>query len=195
MTSSRLETFSDGVIAILITIMVLELGVPHGVTFDALRDQLPVFLSYVLSFVNLGIYWMNHHHLLSTLDHATGAVLGANLTLLFWLSLFPFTTAWMGENSFAWLPVAGYGVVALLASISFGVLARVIIRTEGPDSRLARAVGKETKGKVSTALYALGVGLAYPARWVSLAIYLLVILMWFIPDRRIEAVHQDSAAA
>jgi uncharacterized membrane protein len=178
------------VIAIIITIMVLELGVPDGVHFDALRDLLPVFLAYALSFVNLGIYWNNHHHMLSTVEHVNGAILWANLHLLFWLSLFPFMTGWMGENGFASLPVAFYGVVSFLGAVAYFILQRRIIADQGEASRLAAAVGRDLKGKVSPLLYLGGIALAYPARWVSLALYVVVAAMWLIPDRRIEAVHQ-----
>jgi uncharacterized membrane protein len=193
MTTARLETFSDGVIAIIITIMVLELGVPDEVDFDALRPLTPVFLAYVLSFVNLGIYWNNHHHMLSTVDHVNGSILWANLHLLFWLSLFPFMTGWMGENSFASLPVALYGVVSLLAAIAYYILKQVIISDQGADSRLAAAVGSDFKGKLSPVLYIGGIAFAYPFRWVSLGFYIVVSLMWLIPDRRIEAAHVRGA--
>jgi uncharacterized membrane protein len=189
-TTARLETFSDGVLAIIITIMVLELGVPHGVDMDALRPLLPVFLAYALSFVNLGIYWNNHHHMLSTLDRVNGRILWANLHLLFWLSLFPFMTGWMGENDFASLPVAFYGVVSLLAAIAYFILQRTIIASQGDDSKLAAAVGRDVKGKVSPLLYTGGIVLAHPLRWVSLVLYVVVALMWLIPDRRIESATQ-----
>ena len=189
MSSARLEAFSDAVIAIVITIMVLELGIPHGVTFDDLRPLLPVFLAYALSFVNLGIYWNNHHHMLATLDRVDGAVLWANLHLLFWLSLFPFMTGWMGENDFAAMPVAFYGGVSLLAAIAYFVLQTVIIRRQGPHSQLAAAIGNDVKGKISPVLYLAGIAFAYPARWVSLALYVTVALMWLVPDRRIESVY------
>ncbi|MBA3431902.1 MAG: DUF1211 domain-containing protein [Actinobacteria bacterium] len=193
MTTARLETFSDGVIAIIITIMVLELGVPHGVDIDALRPLLPVFLAYALSFVNLGIYWNNHHHMFSTVEHVNGAILWANLHLLFWLSLFPFMTGWMGENEFASLPVAFYGGVSLLAAIAYFILQRSIIADQGDGSSLARAVGRDAKGKLSPILYLGGIALAYPNRWISLTLYVVVALMWLIPDRRIETVHQSTA--
>ena len=190
MTTSRLETFSDGVIAIIITIMVLELGIPHGVDMDALSPLLPVFLAYALSFVNLGIYWNNHHHMLTTVEHVNGAILWANLHLLFWLSLFPFMTGWMGENEFASLPVAFYGVVSLLAAVAYFILQRTIIAAQGQDSRLAAAVGRDVKGKISPLLYVGGIALAYPARWIALGLYVVVSLMWLIPDRRIEIAQQ-----
>ncbi|MGH2753863.1 MAG: TMEM175 family protein [Actinomycetota bacterium] len=192
MSSNRLEAFSDGVIAILITIMVLELGVPHGVTLDAIEPIVPIFLAYVLSFVNLGIYWNNHHHMLTTVDHVTGAMLWANLHLLFWLSLFPFATAWMGENDFAPLPVLAYGVVSLCAANAYYILQRLIVRSQGDGSSLAEMIGRDVKGKVSPLLYAAGVGLAFPARWLSLAFYVFVALMWLVPDRRIEAAQRAA---
>ena len=187
MTSARLETFSDGVIAIIITIMVLELGVPHGVGVDALRPLIPVFLAYALSFVNLGIYWNNHHHMLSTVGNVNGAMLWANLHLLFWLSLFPFMTGWMGENHFASVPVAAYGLVSLMAAIAYYVLQRTIISSQGEGSPLAAAVGRDRKGRISPVLYAAGIVLANPVRWLALALYVIVALMWLVPDRRIEA--------
>jgi uncharacterized membrane protein len=186
-SSNRLETFSDGVIAILITIMVLELGVPHGVTLNAIDPILPIFLAYILSFVNLGIYWNNHHHMLSTVDYVTGGMLWANLHLLFWLSLFPFATAWMGESNFASLPVLAYGVVSFCAANAYYILQRLIVRSQGDGSPLAEMIGRDLKGKVSPLLYAAGLALAYPARWLSLAFYVFVALMWLVPDRRIEA--------
>ena len=192
MTTSRLETFSDGVIAIIITIMVLELGIPHGVDMDALRPLLPVFLAYALSFVNLGIYWNNHHHMLSTVGHVNGAILWANLHLLFWLSLFPFMTGWMGENEFASLPVAFYGGVSLLAAIAYYILQRTIIADQGEGSRLAAVIGSDIKGKISPLFYLAGIVLAYPSRWISLTLYVVVALMWLIPDRRIEAAHREA---
>jgi uncharacterized membrane protein len=186
MTSARLETFSDGVIAIIITIMVLELGLPHGSGASALRPLVPLFLAYALSFVNLGIYWNNHHHMLSTVGHANGRMLWANLHLLFWLSLFPFMTGWMGESDFASTPVAGYGIVSLMAAIAYYILQRTIIAAQGEGSALATAIGRDVKGKVSPLLYVGGVVLAHPVRWVALALYVIVALMWLIPDRRIE---------
>jgi uncharacterized membrane protein len=192
MSKNRLEAFSDGVIAILITIMVLELKIPHGDTLEALQPLLPVFLSYVLSFVYLGIYWNNHHHMLHACHHTTGAVLWANLHLLFWLSLIPFVTGWMGENHFAALPTASYGLVLLLAAIAYFILERAIIASQGPDSILARAVGADWKGKVSPILYLIAILLALPARWISQAIYVAVALLWLVPDRRIERVLSSS---
>jgi uncharacterized membrane protein len=187
MTSARLETFSDGVIAIIITIMVLELGIPHEADADALRPLIPVFLAYALSFVNLGIYWNNHHHMLSTVTQVNGRMLWANLHLLFWLSLFPFMTGWMGENDFASAPVAGYGVVSLMAALAYYVLQRTIIASQGEASPLALALGRDLKGKISPVLYLSGIALSYPARWLALSLYVVVALMWLIPDRRIEA--------
>ena len=189
MTTARLETFSDGVLAIIITIMVLELGIPHGTDVDAVRPLLPRLLAYVLSFVNLGIYWNNHHHMLSTHDAVDGRMLWANLHLLFWLSLFPFATGWMGENDFASLPVAAYGLVSLLAAIAYFILQTTIIRAQGQGSRLAAAIGNDIKGKISPLLYLAGILLAYPARWVALALYVIVALMWLIPDKRIESTY------
>ncbi|HEY7875999.1 MAG TPA: TMEM175 family protein [Actinomycetota bacterium] len=191
MTTARLETFSDGVLAIIITIMVLELGVPHEVGLEALRPLLPVFLAYALSFVNLGIYWNNHHHMLSTVERVNGAILWANLHLLFWLSLFPFMTAWMGENEFASVPVALYGAVSLMAAIAYYVLQQAIVRDQGSGSRLAAALGRDLKGKISPGLYAGGVVFANPLRWLSLSLYVIVALMWLIPDRRIEGAYRS----
>jgi uncharacterized membrane protein len=187
MSTARLETFSDGVIAIVITIMVLELRIPHGAGSEELRRLLPVFLAYALSFVNLGIYWNNHHHMLLVVERINGGILWANLHLLFWLSLFPFVTGWMGENDFASLPVATYGVVSLLAAIAYYVLQTLIVREEGHESKLATAIGNDLKGKASPLLYVAGVALAYPARWISLGLYVFVALMWLVPDRRIES--------
>jgi uncharacterized membrane protein len=186
MTKGRMEAFSDGVIAILITIMVLELGVPHAPDLEALAPLGPVLLSYVLSFINLGIYWNNHHHLLQAAHRVDGRILWANLHLLFWLSLFPFSTAWMGENSFAPIPVAAYGVVLLSAALAYFLLVRALIAREGGDSILAQAVGRDRKGKISPLLYAVAIPIALVAPWVSFAIYALVALAWFVPDLRIE---------
>jgi uncharacterized membrane protein len=186
MTTGRMEAFSDGVVAILITIMVLELGVPRGANLEDLAPLGPVFLSYVLSFVNLGIYWNNHHHLLQAAHHVDGRVLWANLHLLFWLSLFPFGTAWMGENSFAPIPVAVYGVILLAAAVAYYILVRALIAREGADSVLAEAVGNDRKGKASPLFYAIAIPIAFVAPWVSVAIYALVAAIWFVPDLRIE---------
>jgi TMEM175 potassium channel family protein len=187
MSKGRLEAFSDGVIAILITIMVLELKVPHGADAAALRPLLPVFLTYVLSFVFLGIYWNNHHHMLQMAERINGRILWANLHLLFWLSLVPAVTGWMGENHFAALPTAVYGVVLLLAAVAYTILQNAIIAHHGPRSRLAEAVADDTKGKLSVALYAAAIPLAFFRQWISDAIYVLVALMWLAPDPRIES--------
>ena len=186
MGKSRLEAFSDGVIAIIITIMVLELKVPHGETLSDLTSSTPVFLSYVLSFVNVGIYWNNHHHMLHAATRVTGAVLWANLYLLFWLSLFPFTTAWMGENHFAAAPTAIYGVVLLMAGVAYVILQATIISAQGADSLLRRAVGMDWKGKASAVAYMVAVAAAYARPSVAQAIYGLVAMLWLVPDRRIE---------
>jgi TMEM175 potassium channel family protein len=186
MKSNRLEAFSDGVLAIIITIMVLELKAPHNDSLSALLPLLPAFLSYVLSFVYLGIYWNNHHHMLHTTESVTGGILWANLHLLFWLSLFPISTAWMGENHFASVPTALYGLVLLMAAIAYFILQRTIILSQGENSVLARAVGKDLKGKASPLLYLLAIPAAFYSPWISNLIYVLVALMWLIPDRRIE---------
>ncbi len=183
---SRLEAFSDGVIAIIITIMVLEMKVPQGADLSFLRPVLPVFLSYVLSFVYVGIYWNNHHHMLHTVSTVTGVVLWANLHLLFWLSLFPFTTGWMGENHFASAPTALYGVVLLMAAIAYWLLQTAIIRSQGPDSLLQRAIGGDWKGKLSPLLYVSGIALTLWHVAGAQAIYVFVALLWLVPDRRIE---------
>ena len=186
MNKSRFEAFSDGVIAIIITIMVLEMKVPHGESVNALLPLVPVFLSYILSFVYLGIYWNNHHHMLHATSAVTGSMLWANLHLLFWLSLIPFTTGWMGENHFAPAPVALYGLVLLLAAIAYRILQQSIIASQGHESVLKKAIGSDWKGKLSLALYAAAIPIAFVSRWISLAIYLLIALSWFIPDKRIE---------
>lgn len=188
MPKTRLEAFSDGVLAIIITIMVLELKVPHGEDLSALQPLLPVFFSYVLSFVYIGIYWNNHHHMLHTVKHVTGGVLWANLHLLFWLSLFPFVTGWMGENHFAPLPTGLYGCVLLMAGVAYWILSSAIIREEGEDSLLAKAVGKDLKGKLSVVFYAVAIPLSFFNQWLAQSIYILVALMWLVPDRRIERV-------
>ena len=188
MSTGRMEAFSDGVIAILITVMVLELPVPHGTGWSDLHDALPVLLSYVLSFVYLGIYWNNHHHMLHTLHKVTGPMLWANLHLLFWLSLVPFVTGWMGENHFAAAPSALYGVVLLMAAIAYYILQQLIIASQGPDSLLKRAVGGDWKGKLSPVFYIIAIPMAFWSRWVSLGLYVLVALIWLVPDRRIENV-------
>jgi len=186
MTKSRMEAFSDGVIAIIITVMVLELRVPHGPELAALIPLIPVFLSYLLSFIFLGIYWNNHHHMLQAVKHVSGPVLWANLHLLFWLSLIPFVTGWMGENHFAAWPVALYGVVLLAAAIAYFILARVLIAANGKDSALAIAFGRDLKGKISPAICAAAIPLAFVNPWISCALYVLVAVIWLVPDRRIE---------
>lgn len=188
MGKSRLEAFSDGVIAIIITIMVLELKVPHGAELTALKSLVPVFLSYVLSFIYIGIYWNNHHHMLHTTPRVNGGVLWANLHLLFWLSLVPFTTSWMGENHFAATPVAFYGFVLLMAAISYWILQRSIMALDHRNSLLVRAVGKDWKGKLSPLCYVAAIPLAYVHTWIAEALYVVVALVWLIPDRRIEQV-------
>lgn len=188
MGKNRLEAFSDGVIAIIITIMVLDLKVPHDPSFHALKPLLPVFLSYVLSFVYIGIYWNNHHHMLHTSQRVTGKILWANLHLLFWLSLFPFTTGWVGENHFAAAPMSLYGCVLFMAASAYLLLQRTIITDQGKKSLLAQAVRGDLKGKVSAVLYATGIGIAFFQPWISGVIYVLVALMWLVPDRRIERV-------
>jgi TMEM175 potassium channel family protein len=183
----RVQAFSDGVIAILITIMVLELKIPQSPNASELGDRVPIFLTYVLSFVYLGIYWNNHHHLLMATKRVNGAVLWANLHLLFWLSLFPFFTGWMGENHFAKLPTAAYGVVLSMAGVAYYVLKNTIIAAQGPDSALATALGRDVKGKISPLIYAVAVPLAFLNRWIAVALYIVVALMWLVPDRRIES--------
>jgi uncharacterized membrane protein len=187
MGTARIEAFSDGVIAILITIMVLELKVPVGTDWESLRGVLPEVLTYVLSFVFVGIYWNNHHHMLQVTDHVNGAILWANLHLLFWLSLVPFVTRWMGDNPFAPLPAAVYGLVLLLDGLAYLILQRTIIAEQGPGSRLRAAVGTDAKGKLSAALYAVAIPSAFVHPWIADAIYAGVALMWLIPDRRIES--------
>jgi uncharacterized membrane protein len=186
MGKTRLEAFSDGVLAIIITIMVLELKVPHGADFEAVRPLLPVFMSYVLSFVYVGIYWNNHHHLLHTAKRVSGGVLWANLNLLFWLSLLPFASGWMGENHFAPLPSAVYGVVLLLAALSYYGLQRCIMAVDGPQSVLAKAVGSDWKGKLSPVLYLVAIGVSFWSQWLAQGLYVAVALLWLVPDSRIE---------
>ncbi len=183
-----MEAFSDGVLAIIITIMVLEMRVPRGTALIDLKPVLPVFLSYVLSFVYVGIYWNNHHHMLSTTGRVSGGILWANLHLLFWLSLFPFATGWMGENHLTSVPTAAYGCVMLMAAFAYWVLQGMIIRRQGPQSLLATAVGSDWKGKLSLVLYASAIPLAFVNPWIANALYVLVAIIWFIPDRRIERV-------
>jgi uncharacterized membrane protein len=192
MRPERLSAFSDGVMAIIITIMVLELKVPHTATMEALTPLLPVFLAYLLSFIILGIYWNNHHHMFALTDRITGGVLWANLHLLFWLSLMPFVTGWMGENHFAALPTALYGVVMALAGIAYYILEATIIRSQGADSRLKAAVGGEAKGRISVVLYVAAIPLAFVNALISDAVYVVVALMWLVPDRRIETLFEES---
>jgi uncharacterized membrane protein len=189
----RMEAFSDGVLAIIITIMVLEMKVPHGTTFAELAPLLPVFLSYVLSFVYVGIYWNNHHHMLHACSKVTAGILWANLHLLFWLSLFPFATGWMGENHFAALPSAVYGVVLLAAAIAYWILQQAIIAAQGPGSVLERAVGSDWKGKLSPVLYACAIASTFFVPWIAQAIYIAVAVLWLVPDRRIERTLQHGA--
>jgi uncharacterized membrane protein len=186
MTKNRLEAFSDGVLAIIITIMVLELKVPHGTDLAALKPLLPVFLSYILSFVYVGIYWNNHHHLLHATEKVNGRILWVNLHLLFWLSLIPFVTGWMGENHFATLPVALYGVVLFMASVAYVMLQCALVSGQGHESRLAGALGRDRKGKASLLLYAASIGLAFVSPWIAGSLYVIVALMWLIPDTRVE---------
>lgn len=188
MKTGRLEAFSDGVIAIVITIMVLELKVPHGTGPQALQPLLPVFFSYVLSFVYIGIYWNNHHHMFHAADSITGGILWANLHLLFWLSLIPFVTGWMGENHFAALPVALYGVVLLMAAVAYSLLSRALACHHGQGSKIARALGKDLKGWMSLLLYAVAIVISFLNPWIGFALYIAVALIWLVPDRRIEAV-------
>jgi uncharacterized membrane protein len=188
MNKSRLEAFSDGVLAIIITIMVLELHVPHGAEPAALRPLLPVFASYVLSFIYVGIYWNNHHHMLHSTQKVSGGVLWANLHLLFWLSLLPFATGWMGQNHVAPIPTALYGGVLMMAGVAYYILARAIIAQQGPGSVLAVAIGRDLKGKLSVGLYLLAIVTAFLSVWAANAIYVVVALMWLVPDRRIERV-------
>jgi uncharacterized membrane protein len=187
MSKARLETFSDGVVAILITIMVLELHVPHGMGWIALQPLIPALLTYTLSFIFLGIYWNNHHHMFHAVHRVNGRILWANMHLLFWLSLVPFVTGWIGENSFASIPMAAYGFVLLMAAIAYTILQFAIIADQGPHSPLLAAVGDDVKGKVSAGLYAIAIPLSFYQRWIAGAIYVAVALIWLAPDRRIEA--------
>ena len=191
MKKNRLEAFSDGVLAIIITIMVLEMKVPHGDNLSALYPILPVFLSYILSFVYLAIYWNNHHHLLHATKHVTAGILWANIHLLFWLSLFPFVTGWMGENHFTKIPVALYGFVLFMAAIAYYILQLAIIKSQGSNSILKKAIGNDIKGKLSTVLYAVAVAISFFIPWIAGTIYVLVALMWLVPDKRIERVLED----
>jgi uncharacterized membrane protein len=196
MSKERLLAFSDGVLAIIITIMVLEMKAPHGAALSDLAPLLPVFLSYVLSFIIVAIYWNNHHHMLHVTPRVNGPILWANSHLLFWLSLFPFTTAWMGENHFAPGPTALYGVVLLLAAVSYYILQRTILAESGPDSLLATAIGRDLKGRLSPVLYLIAIPSAFLHQWIAAAIYIFVALMWLVPDRRIEralATHRGGA--
>jgi uncharacterized membrane protein len=186
MNKNRVEAFSDGVFAIIITIMVLELKVPHGTEFSSLKPVIPVFFSYVLSFVYLGIYWNNHHHMLHTVKKVSGGILWANLHLLFWLSLIPFVTGWMGENNFAATPLALYGINLLMAAVAYYVLQTVILRNHGRESVLAKAIGRDLKGKMSPVLYSIAILSTFVNDWIAGAIYVLVALIWLIPDKRIE---------
>jgi uncharacterized membrane protein len=195
MTKTRLEAFSDAVIAIIMTILVLELKVPHEASLEALEPLIPVFLTYVMSFIYLGIYWNNHHHMLHAADRVNGAVLWANMHLLFWLSLIPFVTGWMGENHFAEVPTSLYGVILLMAAISYTILQTTIIRAHGPGSKLKLAVGGDRKGKASMVLYAAAIPLAFVNQWISDGIYASVALMWLVPDRRIERTLEHSGHA
>jgi len=188
MGKNRLEAFFDGVVAIIITIMVLEMKVPHGEDIEALIPLIPVLLSYVLSFIYLGIYWNNHHHMMHAATHVTGSMLWANLHLLFWLSLVPFTTGWMGENHFATMPAAAYGFVLLMAAIAYWILQHRIIISQGTNSVLKRAIGNDWKGRLSPALYVAAIILAFVSPWIAVAIYVFVALIWVVPDRRIERV-------
>jgi uncharacterized membrane protein len=186
MGKGRLEAFSDGVLAIIITIMVLELKVPHGDNLAALRPLIPVFLSYVLSFIYIGIYWNNHHHLWQAVRHVNGTILWANLHLLFWLSLIPFVTGWMGENHFAALPIALYGTVLLFSAIAYFILTVALIKHHGKDSTLAIALGRDFKGKITLVFYAVAIPLSFVSSWIAFGLYVLVAIIWLIPDRRIE---------
>jgi len=191
MNKGRMEAFSDGVLAIIITIMVLGLTTPHGSEPRALVPLVPIFLSYILSFINLGIYWNNHHHLLQATTRVDGKILWANLHLLFWLSLFPFATSWMGENSFAMWPVAAYGIVLLFAAIAYFILTKALISLHGRDSLIASALGNDFKGKISVVIYVVAICVSFLSRWVSLAMYVSVAVMWLVPDRRIARKLQE----
>ena len=195
MNRTRLEAFSDGVLAIIITIMVLEIKVPHGADFAALKPLIPVVISYILSFIYIGIYWNNHHHMMHTVKHVSGGILWANLHLLFWLSLVPFTTGWIGENHFAPIPMAVYGIVLLMAAIAYFILQTTIIRAQGEHSLLARAIGNDIKGKMSPILYTLAIASNFVSQWISGGLYVLVALIWLIPDRRIEIILKGQSAS
>ncbi len=191
MTRSRLEAFSDGVIAIIITIMVLEIKAPHGDNFAALKAVLPHFISYVLSFIYVGIYWNNHHHMLHAVEKINGKILWANLHLLFWLSLIPFTTAWMGENHFTSAPMAAYGVILFMSAIAYNILQTQIVSKSGTDSAFSKQIGKDAKGKISIIAYALGIGISFASEWAAAGLYILVAIMWLIPDKRVERAIDD----
>jgi uncharacterized membrane protein len=186
-----MEAFSDGVLAIIITIMVLEIKVPHGKDLKDLTPLVPVFLSYILSFIYLGIYWNNHHHMMQTVKKVTGNILWANLHLLFWLSLIPFVTGWIGENSFAQMPMVFYGCILLMSAIAYFILQLQIIKSQGTDSLLSKAIGKDVKGKISPILYLFGIAFSLINTWISGALYILVALIWLIPDKRIERIMKD----
>ena len=188
MGKTRLEAFSDGVIAIIITIMVLELKIPHGADFEALKPLIPAFASYLISFIFVGIYWNNHHHLLQTVEKVNGKILWANMHLLFWMSLIPFATNWMGENEFASHPVALYGVVLLMCAIAYTILVLLLIDYHGADSTLAKAIGSDVKGKISLLFYLIAIPMSFFNNWVAFGLYVVVAIIWFIPDRRIENV-------
>lgn len=187
-TKGRLEAFSDGVIAIIITIMVLELKVPHSTSLEALEPLIPVFISYVLSFIYIGIYWNNHHHMLHAVRSVNGKILWANMHLLFWLSMIPFVTAWMGENHFAMWPVVFYGIILLLNSIAYFILAQTLVRHHGKDSLIAVAMGRDWKGKLSTGIYAVAIALSFINAWIGISLYAVVAAVWLIPDTRIEKI-------
>lgn len=192
MRKERLEAFSDGVLAIIITIMVLDIKVPLGDKLFNLKPLIPVFSSYVLSFIYIGIYWNNHHHMMHTVKHVTGIILWSNLHLLFWLSLVPFVTGWMGENHFKSLPVALYGIILLMAAVAYYILQTVIIKSHGTDSILACAVGKDFKGKISPILYVIAIGSSWISGWIAGAIYMLVAFIWLVPDKRIEVIFNNE---
>ncbi len=192
MNSNRLEAFSDGVLAIIITIMVLEIKVPHGTDMEAIKPLLPVILSYVLSFIYIGIYWNNHHHMMHTVQKVSGGILWANLHLLFWLSLIPFVTGWVGENHFAELPMALYGAVLLMAAIAYFILQKSILAVQGKDSILAKAIGKDLKGKASPIIYTVAVIVSFYYPWIAGSLYILAALMWLVPDKRIEIIFKEE---
>ena len=193
MKKGRLEAFSDGVLAIIITIMVLEIKVPHGVEFADLKELLPIFLSYLLSFVYIGIYWNNHHHMMQTVTKVTGDILWANLHLLFWLSLIPFATGWIGENHLSAAPMTLYGIILFMAGVSYVILQARIIKNQGENSLLARAVGTDLKGKSSAVLYLAAIGLSWLNPWIAVSIYIFIALVWLIPDKRIERILNDDS--